>query len=138
MKRAVVALEGQQVVRLGVADGDGDLFLAGHGVEADHAALHVDVVQQFGNGGDLVGFRIDKQLTECQSAGRGPRADEVERIGLVRRGEAAVQRLAVDGHQFLAEPLAQRSGEFDEASAERLGIERGEDAPEGVVARGGR
>jgi len=50
--------------------------------------------------------------------------------------ETAAQGLAVDGDEFLPEAAAQQGGVIDEAVAEGLGIECGEDPAEGIVAGG--
>ena len=75
----------------------------------------------FAGDGVLYGLVVFEQIVGETAQQRG-----------VARGVAAAD--AIDGHQFLSETLAQRRGEFNEAVAELLGVERDENTAEGVVA----
>lgn len=141
MQRSVVALESQQVVCLRVADGNGDLLLAAHRVEAHrsscphhHAPLHIDLTQQFGNSVISLVF---------ESTSSWPRGSPLAvthalmswSVSDLSGAMTAGQRFSVDGQQFLAEPPAERGSEPGEALPERLRVERVENAAESIIAR---
>jgi hypothetical protein len=69
-ERRSIALEGQQVIGLVGDDPVSDLDLAAHGVDADQGALELlglgEMVEQIGDGGDLVGLFRHAQLRRCQ------------------------------------------------------------------------
>ena len=64
----LIALQSQDIVRLGVVDLLGDVDLASHGVDGDERPRELagvlEGVQQFGDGGDLVGFLRHAELSQ--------------------------------------------------------------------------
>ena len=70
-ERRLIALEGQQVIGLVGDNPVGDLDLAAHGVDADQGALELlglgEMIEQIGDGGDLVGLLWHAQLRQGQS-----------------------------------------------------------------------
>src|SRR5437773_188287 len=78
-RTAVVLLERQDVVGAALDDLWVDGGLAGHGVVRDEAALDQGLLQQRGDGGDVVRFVALLHLPDHQPVGRGPGADHVDR-----------------------------------------------------------
>ena len=70
LQRRLIALEGQQVIGLMGDDPVGDLDLAAHGIDTDQRALELlglgQMIEQIGDGGDLVGLLWHAQLRQCQ------------------------------------------------------------------------
>jgi hypothetical protein len=71
----LIAFDGEQIVGFGVADGLGDLRIAGDGVDGDHGAFEAPAggkfPEQHGDGGRFVGLVVDRLLSENQMAARG-------------------------------------------------------------------
>lgn len=70
LQSGLLALQRQQEVGLVRHDLVGDLDLAAHGVDADEGALELtgvgQIVEQLGNGGDLVGLLRHAALRQHQ------------------------------------------------------------------------
>jgi hypothetical protein len=136
--RRLVALEGQDVVAPVVDDLLGDRRLAAHGVERDDAAFQRQQAQQLRQGDDLVRLVVDLDLAQDQPVVGRPGADEVDGRLAVGPVVRAAQRLAVMRHDPAGRQPARgasghRQDPAEEAALEPLGVERREDAPEGVV-----
>ena len=99
MKRRLVVLHGQQVVGLGVEDGLGDVRIASHGVDGDQGAFEVEALHQRRDGGDLVGFFVDRLLAQHQPAVGGEGRDQMQGLLPALAVVAAPRGLAVDRHQ---------------------------------------
>ena len=133
VQRSLVALELQDVVGALIDDGFSDLLLAADGVNGHDSALHIQQLQQLGNGRDLVALGIDSQLPQHHVVGCTPGADHVD--GLLAAGgvQTAPNGLAIDGDQ----PAFGGDGQFvdpgQEALLEGLRIEHRKDAAKGVV-----
>ena len=80
----MVALQGQQVVGLVLDDLAGDLDLAAHGVDGDERPVELaglgQVIEQVGDGGDLVGLLRNRQLRQGQPGGGGVGAERMQRL----------------------------------------------------------
>jgi hypothetical protein len=85
-----------------------------------------------GHSGDLVAFVAHLELPQNQSVLARPRADQHWRR--LSSPQRAAQRLAIQGHDLLAHGGAQALRPAHETLQERLGIQRLEEAVEGVVA----
>jgi hypothetical protein len=68
---ALIALEGQHIVGLGVDDLAGDVALAADGVDGHDGAFDGQQVEQPGDGDDLVGLVGDLDLAEHEALPRG-------------------------------------------------------------------
>ena len=66
-ERALIALQGEDVIGFLVDDRLSDFALATHRVDGDHRPLDRQHAQQLGNGDDLVGFFPDLDLTENET-----------------------------------------------------------------------
>jgi hypothetical protein len=131
-QRALITLQGQDVVRLLVDDFSGDLALAAYGVDGDAGALDDQHVQELGNGDDLVRFLRHLDLTEHQSLPGGEGRDNVDRLARAFLLVRAPAGLAVDGDHLHRDP---RIGRYPghEALLKPLRIEGGEDLAQTVV-----
>ena len=102
----LVALEGEQVVGLVGDDLVGDLDLAAHGVDGDQGALELlglgELVEQLGNGGDLVGLLRHADLGQGQPGVGGVGAEHVQRLDPLSAIVGAPRGLAVDGNEVVA------------------------------------
>ena len=58
------------------------------------------IVEELGNGGDLVGFLRHASLRQNQTGGGGVSAERVQRLGALPAIVGAPGRLAVDGDEF--------------------------------------
>ncbi|PNW63844.1 UNVERIFIED_CONTAM: hypothetical protein BEN50_24770 [Euhalothece sp. KZN 001] len=132
--RRLIGFDLQQVIAARLVDLAGDLLLAVHGVGGDGGTLEVEQFEQLGHGGDLVALGLGGDLAQRHLVLDAPGADHVDRglaMGVV---EAAPQRLAVHGDQPPGGVPSDRLRPRDEASLERVGVERGEHAADRVVA----
>jgi len=87
------------------------------------------------NGGNFIGFLIDRELSEEEPRFGGPGTDQVQGVRAGLAVVRAAQRLAVDGHLCAAQFLAQIVQPVAQADEQRGRIELGKDAAEGVVRR---
>src|SRR5208337_1342 len=78
-ERALIALQGEDVIGFLVDDRLSDFALATHRVDGDHRPLDRQHAQQLGNGDDLVGFFPDLDLTENETLARGESRHDVDR-----------------------------------------------------------
>jgi hypothetical protein len=106
VQAALVAFDAQDVVAALFNDFAGDGALGSHGVDGDHGTLEVEHFEQFGNGGDLVGFLADERLCQGDSRLAGPCAHRVQMGGFA--AAAASQGLAVDGNLAALHDEAER------------------------------
>ena len=60
----LVSLDGQEVIGVRVDDGLCDFTLASHGVDGYDATLEIQFAHEFGNGRDLVGLLVDRDLAQ--------------------------------------------------------------------------
>ena len=97
----LVVLDAQHVVGAAGADEAGDPGLGAHRIDGDHAARDGQGREQFGNGGDLVGFLRRGRLTQHDPQAGDKRADQMQR-GLVDLAGRAPARLAIDRHHRVA------------------------------------
>ena len=134
VKSTVIGFESQQVIGMGHGEFTGDGFLATHGIETHGVAFEVELVNELGHGGDLVGLPVDGELTEGQLVVDGPCADKMQARGGVCVLEAVPQGLAVDGDELAVERPADREDKRGKALAEPIWINGSEDTPEGVIA----
>ena len=105
--------------------------MAPHGIDGDGAALHIEQVQEMGNGGDFVGLAIDPSLAEQHLHVGRPGADHGERLARARCLGAA-QRLAINGYHALHAPAG--SAQPRKAGAlQGLGVQAPEHPRKGVV-----
>jgi len=114
----------------------GDRLLTAHRVDGHDTAAQHQRLEQFGNGGDLVGFCLRCPLSEHAAVVHCPGAHDVQgslaALAIVR----AAQALAIDGDDFLA--LISLPNRFDpgaEALLKSRRREQREYPPEGVVGR---
>ncbi len=97
MQRRLVVFHRQHVVALRADNLLGDVFLATHRVDRDDRALHVDLVDQRGNGRDFVRFLLGRDLAQRQALFARPRTDQVQRPQPRSPIVRPTRRLAVDG-----------------------------------------
>ena len=139
-QRALIALQGQDVVGLLVHDLPGDGALAAHGVDGDDGTLDGQHVEQLGDGEDLVGLVRHLDLPQHQPLARGEGRDHVDGCvaALLSR---STRGLAVDGDHPFRNP-DQRRHPGDEAawncSASRLARMSPRWSWAGVPSRNGR
>ena len=112
----------------------GDLLLTAHGVDRHDRALDGQKIEQFGNGGDLVGFFVHRPRTQHQFLARTPGRHQVNGAFVARPVEGAAHRLAVDGNHT-RDGAARGLRPGDEAGLESLRIQGAEDQSELIVAR---
>ena len=118
----------------------GDRLLGPHRVDRDDAAPDVDLLQQLGDRGDLVGLLGAGLLAQGQAEFAGPGGDDVEGAEVVLRVVAAAGRLAVEGDDRaidagLGRGLVAEVGDPGvEGGLEGLGLEHHQDAAEDVLA----
>jgi hypothetical protein len=86
-------------------DGLRDLFLAAHRVDGDRVAFEVEQFQELRNGGNFVGFLVNRELPEEEPRLGGPGTDQVQGVGAGRTVVRAAQRFAIDGHVVAAQAL---------------------------------
>jgi hypothetical protein len=129
----VVGLQPQEIVGPLGPKPRGDVRLAAHSVERHDAAVEVQSVEKFGNGGDLVRLAIDLALAEHQSLITRPGADQMQRAVIVAATARAPDGLAVDRHHLALDLAHQGLRPSREAGLKRVRIEQHEDPPKGVV-----
>jgi len=140
MQRLVVPLQRQHVVRFTPDDLFGDPLLGPHGVDRDDPASDVDLLEQLGDGGDLVGFRRAERLPQGQSLFAGPGGDHMERPKVMGRIMTPSSRLAIksDDRPFQTRRryglVAEALDPGVEAGLESLGLEDHQEAAEDVLA----
>src|SRR3954469_15089402 len=91
------------------------------------------LVQQFGDGGDLVRLAIYAALSQHEALGARPGADDMQRRLLPPAVKRAPDRLAVDDHHLALKAGHERAGPGREAGLEGPRVDQHEYAPEGVV-----
>ena len=135
MQARLVACETQHVVAALGVDGPGDGRLAAHRIDGDHAVGEGEHLQQCGNRGDLIGRGVGLHLAQPQPLRRGPRAHHVDGGLVGRRIKGPAERLPVDGDHVSRQQVGHRRDPREKGRLERLGVQRREDAAEGVVRR---
>ena len=80
-QRGLVFLDGEAVVGARIVDVLGDLWVAGDGVDGDQRPLEDQTLEQDGDGGDLVGFLLDRRLAEHEPRAKQPSPALVGRPG---------------------------------------------------------
>lgn len=130
-----MALRGQDVVGPGGGDRLRDVRLRAHGVDRHQTPRDIEQVQELGDRRDRVRMVLGLQRAQDQVIRTGPGTDELQRVPPARPIERPAQRLAVDRHALPLREPTEGAPPTEEARLERLGIQEGEDAPEGI-ARG--
>ena len=128
----LVALDGQQVIAAPVENLPGNFSLAPDGVDRDDAALEGQCVEQRLDGRNLVAFAAGMFLPQAQAAGRGIRADRVQRRVVTIPGAAS--RLAVNRNHARHNP-GKAADPFAETDLEHLGVQQAKHSTESVVRR---
>src|SRR5208337_536912 len=123
----------QDVVGFLVDDFLRDVALAAHGVDGDDRALDRQHVEQGGNGDDLVRLLVHLRLREYEALARREGRDHVNGI-LAALAPRPPRGLSVDGDD-VERSFGQRADPGYETLPESLGVERGENIAQMVVAR---
>jgi len=80
----LIALEREEIIGAVRDDLVGDVDLTAHGVDGDERAREPigfgELVEQFGNGGDFVGFLGNRELRQGQPGVRGVSAERMQRL----------------------------------------------------------
>lgn len=104
-QRRLVALEGEQVIGIVGNDLVGNLHLAAHRIDGDQRpfrlAVFGEVIEEIGDGGDLVGFLGKAALRQDQPGGVGVGAQRVQCLETLTLVMGSTRRLAVDGDQIV-------------------------------------
>ncbi len=100
----------------------------GHQTPFEHQAI-----QQFGDGGDLIGLAIDPALAQHQPLLARPRADQMQRRLVAPAVEGSPHRLAVDSDDLPLDGPGKRARPRQEAGLEGVRVNEQEDPPEGVM-----
>jgi hypothetical protein len=132
----LLPFEREDVVGPLIGDGRGDFFLASHpGIDSHETPGHLQRREQFGDGGDLVGFVVGADLAERQVLLRSPSLHHMQRR-LVGGGAlvAAPELLSVDGSDLSLGRFASRTHPPEEAPLELLRIDAGEDVSDPNVS----
>ena len=79
MGQRMIALERQQIIAPARQDPLGNRGLTSHGVQGDNAVRQDQLVQQFGDGGDLVRLAVHAALSQHEALGARPSADDMQR-----------------------------------------------------------
>ena len=136
----LVALQCQHVVGPAADDLLGDRLLGPHRVDRHDPAPHVDLLQQLGDRGDLVGLLGADLLAQGQPVVAGPGGDDVQGAEILLGVMAAAGRLAIDGDDRAIDArlggglVAEAGDPGVEAGLEGLGLEHHQDAAEDVLA----
>lgn len=130
--RRLVGLEGEQVVAALAVDLRGDLGLAADGVDRHQSPLHVQQIQQAGDGDDFVFLVEDLELAEDEMGLGAEGVDDVRDAAVGTQG--AAKRLAVDGNLAAAAVGPGQLRPEDEDVAEMQRRDEAQDPAEGVVA----
>ncbi len=128
----LIAFESQHIVAPLVEDLLGNRPLAAHGVDGHDTASDGQLLQEFGQGGDLIGFRVDGDLGEDQPVRCRPGTHHMDRSlagGIMRSPD----RLAIEGDHFVREDGPHRRHPGPETLLELDRVEDGKHAVEGVV-----
>ena len=119
----LVLLDRQNIVRALFDDLTRDLLLAAHGVDGYYAAFDFQRLEQFGDGGCLVGMVVGFDLSERDAVGCRPRARHVDGRFAVRLVSGATDGLAVNCRDLpfggFPDPLCP----FDEEVLEVSGVD---------------
>jgi hypothetical protein len=145
IEMGLVLLDSQHVLAPFVDDSRGDLFLTAHGIDRHHGPFQIQQLEQFGNGRDLVRFRIGRDLAQGQVVLHRPGADQVQGRLTDRTPRRTTLGLPIngDGPQFRprerdggqAMPFHQCGHPVGETRLEGQRVEEAEDATEGIVRR---
>src|SRR5262249_54224241 len=127
----LVALDLQQIIRPAAADRLGDVRLATQGIDRYQRPLQFQQAQQLGDGGDLVGLVLDRDLPQGQAVGPDPATDQMQ-AGAVG-APAAPEACAVDLHLGDAQAVTDGVDPGGETILEDGGCEVAEEVTEGVV-----
>lgn len=138
---ALVALEGEHVVRPFVLNLLRNAALAAHRICGDGVPRHIHQIKQCRDGRDLVGFVRYLLLAQHQARAAGVRTDHVDGAGVRRIPDTpaatATHRLAVQ-RDDLCRQRVQRCGPGNEAGAKLLGVYGCTHPRKGVLARDAR
>jgi hypothetical protein len=127
---AAIALDGQHVMPLPVADGLRRVGPAMQGVGGDKSAVQIEQGEDFESAGNFVAIG-GLPLSQRHASVRRPDIDHMQRRGLPATRESSAQGLAVDAdHALDAEALA----ELAQDRFQTLRVQRTEDVAERVVA----
>ena len=133
LHRALVALEGQDVVGAGLGDGPGDLPLAARRVGRDDRAPYREPPYEGGHRRDLARLLRHHGLADHRTRADGPRADHARRPAAGRAG--AAEALAVDGDAVPGQTVPELLAEGRHAPPQRRGVQERQHPAERVVAR---
>jgi hypothetical protein len=90
----------------------GNLDLAAHRIDADQRSFKLvgfgELIEQIGDGGDLVGFLGNAGLRQDQPSGGGVGAQRVQGLEALALVMGSARRFAVDGRCNRAAPTATR------------------------------
>ena len=104
-QRRLIALQRQQKIGLVRDDLGGDLDLTSHGVDGDEGAFELfrlgQMVEQIGDGGDLVGLLGHAELRQRQTGVGRVGAERVQRFEPLALVVGAARGLAVDGDEVV-------------------------------------
>ena len=125
----LVLLDRQNIVRALFDDLARDFLLAAHGVDGHDAALDFQRLEEFGDGGYLVGMVVGFDLSERDAVGGRPRAYHVDGGFAVRLVGGAPDGLAVNRRDLPFGGFPNRLCPFDEQVLEVSRVDEGKDAP---------
>ena len=102
----MVALEREQEVGLVTGDPGGDIGLAAHGIDGDDGAFELlglgEMIDEFGNGGDLVGLLGHGGLGEGEAGIGGIGGEHMHGFDAAAAAMRAPRGFAVDGDEIVA------------------------------------
>ena len=138
-ERALVALQGEDVIGFLVEDRLRDVTLAAHRVDGYDRTLDLQHAQELGDGDDLVGLLPHLDLAEYETLSRGESRHDVDRtleilllLRSLRTGPA--HGFAVDGDDFGRNPGLRRDP-GDKATLEGFGVQGRQNVAQ-VIMRG--
>ena len=136
VERALIALEGQDVVRAALPDRSGDLSGAAGRISSHGGSFDVQSGQELDRRSRLMSCGLDGRLPEKQALLGGPDMKQVKRsMPTPCVGQSAAKSLAVDGDGLPLELAQKRLEPAAKSLLKSLRIECFEDAAEGVGAR---
>src|SRR5450432_1041903 len=95
---SLIVFERQGVVSLLLDDLSRNGSLCSHGINRDDTPFKNEKLQEFRNGGNLIGFLIHRNLREHHPVFTGPSDGHMERFFPVGSVMGAPQRLSIDGN----------------------------------------
>ena len=101
----LITFESEEIISAVIHDRVGDLDLATHGVDGDERAGELPVlgkvVEQLGDGGDLVGFLRNRELRQGQTGVGSVGAERMQRLQALAFIVGAPRGLPVDGDEVV-------------------------------------